>query len=138
MAIKLRAEDQADLSVISAALQDAIFRVGDLHYDPIGRSVSLRCTRFQHEEDEPARITTGIRIDSVMRFQSAGVDRSNPDAFAVILGVSFEIVDKPDGVLMIDLAGGGAFRMDVECLDMLLADVGDPRSTSHTPHHDLS
>lgn len=138
MTMKLRAEDENDLAVLSASVQDAIIRVGDIRFDPVGRSLSLRLSRFMHELDTPMRIEAGLRFDSVMRVQSAGFDRSNPDAFAVVLGLSFEVLDNPDGLVTINLAGGGALRLNVECLDVLLADMGEPRRTASQPAHDLS
>ena len=136
MPLKLRAEDQSDLAIISAAVQDAIIRVGDLRYDPVGRSLTLRLSRYQNETSTGTRIEAGLRIDSVMRMQSMGFDRSNPDAFAVILNLTFEPIDAPEGTLSIHLAGGGVLKATVECLDIILLDIGSPRKTSRTPDHD--
>lgn len=138
MSMKLLAADAADLSIMSAAVQDAIIRVGDLRYDPVGRAVSVRMSRFRHEDKTPSRIQAGLRIDGVMRLQSTGIDRSNSDAYAVVLGMTFEEIDAPEGLLTLNLAGGGALRLTVECLDLMLADVGEARATPHTPDHDLS
>ena len=39
--LRLRAESQADLEIIAAAVQDAILRVGEINYDLRGRSLTL-------------------------------------------------------------------------------------------------
>ena len=38
--LRLRAESQADLEIIAAAVQDAILRVGEINYDLRGRSLT--------------------------------------------------------------------------------------------------
>lgn len=136
--LKLIAHDQDDLKIIASALQDAILRVGDMRFDPVGRSVSLRASRFRHESAKPERVECGVRIDGVMTVQSVGISRDNKDAFMVILDAVFEETDAPAGHLDLTLAGGGALRMQVEGLDVLLADVGEPRATKAQPDHSQS
>ncbi len=136
MGLKLLVTDTDDLRVVASALQDAILRVGDIRYDPVGRSVTLQMSRFRHEDAKPTRILTGLRIDGVMTLQSTAFDRSNPDAFAVLLDVSFEETDAPSGYLTLTLAGGGALRMEVEGLDLILSDAGEEKRSRAVPNHD--
>ena len=51
-ALKLRAEGEDDLVVISSALQDAILKVGEISYNQDGRFLSLRLSRFRHENHD--------------------------------------------------------------------------------------
>ncbi|MEL6686442.1 MAG: DUF2948 family protein [Pseudomonadota bacterium] len=136
--LKLIANDADDLKILASALQDAILRVGDIRFDPVARAVSLRVSRYRHESGVKERIECGVRIDGVMSLQSLGVSRDNKDAFMVILDAVFEETDAPAGQLDIMLAGGGALRVLVEGLDVLLADVGEPRATTSEPDHDLT
>lgn len=136
--LKLIANDSEDLKVLASALQDAILRVGDIRFDPVGRAVSLRVSRYRHEQTGPERIECGVRVDGVMSLQSLGVSRENKDAFVVILDMTFDETDAPAGHLDVALAGGGVMRLSVEGLDVLLADVGEPRATSSKPDHELS
>ena len=135
MTLRLLAQDTDDLKIISSAVQDAILRVGDVRFDPVGRSVTLRLSRFRHESAKPARLEAGLRFDGVMRLQSTGYDRTNRDAFAVLLDMAFEETDTPAGHVVLRLAGGGALRMEVEGLDVLLADTGEARGTRRKPDH---
>ena len=135
MTLRLLAQDTDDLKIIASAVQDAILRVGDVRFDPVGRSVSLRLSRFRHESAKPARMEAGLRFDGVMRLQSSGYDRTNTDAFAVLLDMTFEPTDAPSGFVVLHLAGGGALRMEVEGLDVLLADTGNVRPTRARPDH---
>lgn len=138
MTLKLIATDADDLKIVASALQDAILRVGDIRFDPTSRSVSLRLTRFMHETARSERVECGIRIDGVMGLQSHGVDRTEQDAFMVVLDLAFELTDAPAGLLTMTLAGGGSLRLSVEGLDLILADTGEPRRTRSKPDHDAA
>ena len=136
MSLKLLANDADDLKIIAAALQDAILRVGDIRYDPVARAVSLRMTRFRHEANKAQRVECGVRIDGVMGLQSRGIEQGKHDAFMVVLDVTYEEADAPAGFVDITLAGGGALRLTVEGLDLILSDVGEGRATTAKPDHD--
>ena len=136
MGLKLLANDLDDLKVVSAAIQDAILRVGDVSYDASGRAVTLSLSRFRHEDKRPTRIRSGLRVDGVMGFQSLALERDNPDAYAVLLSAAFEETDAPAGQLILTLAGGGMLRMEVEGLDVTLADAGEAKRSKGRPKHD--
>lgn len=138
MSLKLLANDADDLKIIASALQDSILRVGDIRYDPVARSVSLRMTRFRHEAKKAERVECGVRIDGVMALQSQGIERGQPDAFMVVLDIRFEPTDVPAGYLDIILAGGGGLRLSVEGLDLMLSDVSEGRATRSKPDHDAA
>lgn len=134
--LKLRATETADIEVIASAVQDAIFQIGQIRYDAAGRSFTLRLSRFRHEADKPERIECGLRFDGVMSVKSQGVDKDKTEAFAVILGLSFTVEDAPAGHFNLNLAGGGTIQLDVEAIDLTLADRGKARETKHIPAHD--
>ena len=135
--LKIRADSAADVAIFSAALQDAILKVGDIQYGGSGRYLSLRLTRFRHEAQLASeRILTGLRIDDVLSLKSKGIDRADPEAMAVVLSISFTSGDaEPGGVLKIIFAGGGELQAEIECIDMTLADVSAPRKTDKLPLH---
>jgi fructose-1,6-bisphosphatase/inositol monophosphatase family enzyme len=135
MSLKLLANDADDLKIIASALQDAILRVGDIRYDPVARSVSLRMTRFRHEAKKAERVECGVRIDGVSALQSRGIERGKQDAFMVVLDLTVELTDAPAGYLDITLAGGGVLRLTIEGLDLMLSDVGEGRMTRAKPDH---
>ena len=133
--LRLRAESQADLEIIAAAVQDAILRVGEIIYDLRGRSLTLRMTRFRHEADKAARAQSGLRFDGVMNVRTRGIDRSDPEAMAVLLNIDFQMTDKPAGLITLIFAGGGELQAEVEALEVILADVTDARETDKLPLH---
>lgn len=137
--LRLKAESETDLLVLSAALQDAILRVGDIKYDQQARSVSLRLSRFDHENAQPgARILTGLRLDGVLKMRSRRINRTDPDAMMVLMSVSFDADDTPPGGdLSLVFSGGGEIQARLECIDAMLVDVSTPRKTDKIPLHPL-
>jgi len=138
--LKLRAESADDLVVISSALQDAILKVGEIAYNPKGRFLSLRLSRFRHESDDKAeRVETGLRVDSVLGVKSRLIDRTDPNAFAVLLSCSFtkktRFKKDPEGEIVLVFAGGGEISIEVECVDLTLADISAGRVTDKLPIH---
>ncbi|HVY03462.1 MAG TPA: DUF2948 family protein, partial [Caulobacterales bacterium] len=47
--LRLRAEGPEDLNAFSAALQDAVLKVGDVSYDPKARRFTALINRFRWE-----------------------------------------------------------------------------------------
>ena len=133
--LRLRAETKADLAIIAAAVQDAILRVGEINYNMTGRFLTLRMSRFRHEADMGARAQSGLRFDGVLSVKARGIDRSDPEAMAVLLNLDFEETDVPAGIMKLIFAGGGELHAEVEALDVILADVTDARETDKLPLH---
>lgn len=135
--LRLRAETREDLAIFSAALQDAITRVKDISYDAGARALTLRLSRFRHENKAGGeRVLTGCRVDGVLALKSKGINQSDPDAMAVLLSINFTPGETaPGGVMRFVFAGGGELQAEIECIDMTLADVSEPRKTDKRPLH---
>jgi hypothetical protein len=149
-ALRLRAVDPIDLSVIAAHLQDAIALVGDMAYQPQRRRFAVLFNRFMWEdvEDEKGRgakadakapyrrVRAALHFDGVERVQTQGLKLGAKEAVAELLTLAFEPRSEPAGVIVMTFAGGGAIKLDVECLDAWLTDVSAPWPTEHRPGHD--
>ncbi|NBB14912.1 DUF2948 family protein [Caulobacter sp. SLTY] len=134
--LKLLAEDADDLAVISAALQDAVTKIGDISYEPAARRLTIGFNRFRWEGKGGERIRSGLQLGGVMRVQSRRLRREARDAVLSLLGVTFEPGEAPGGVVVLTFAGGGELRAEVECLDAALADVSAPWPTPRRPAHE--
>lgn len=140
--LRLLAEDADDLAVISAACQDAIVRVGDIHFDRTARRVTLSVARFRWETATRRRgpferIAAALSFDSVLSMKTRKLRTDSPDAFASVLAIAFEPGDTPPaGVVRLTLAGGAEIALAVECLDALLLDTGPSWPTPSRPDHD--
>jgi hypothetical protein len=137
--LRLLAEDEDDLAVISAALQDAIAKVGDIEWDAKGRRFTLALNRYLWEVPGGLlgnRVRAGLQFGSVLAVKSRNLRRDPPDAVIELLAVRFEAGEAPGGAIRLAFAGGGDLELTVECVDAALADVSAPWPTSSTPAHE--
>ncbi len=134
--LRLKAQSVDDLAVFSAALQDAILRVGEISYSAKAHSFTLRLSRYRHEAGGKQRVLTGLRFDGVMSVSSKGIVRDDPEALAVLIALNFEPEqNEPGGVIHLIFAGDGEIQLTVECIDAVLVDVSEPRATQSEPLH---
>ncbi|CAN5880634.1 DUF2948 family protein [soil metagenome] len=134
--LHLLAEDAEDLAVISAALQDAVAKIGDIAVEQRGRRVTVSFNRYRWEGKGGERVRSALQIGSVMGVQQRNLRRGAKSAVIELLSVDFEPGEAPGGVITLSFAGGGDLRMTVECIDAVLADLSAPWATPRTPAHD--
>jgi hypothetical protein len=136
--LRLLAQDAEDLGVISAALQDAVGKLGDIRYEPAAHRLTLALNRFRWEAGaRPAeRVRTALQIGGVLSVKMRNLRRDAPQAVVELLAIGFEPGEAPSGVVTLTFAGGGDLRCEVECIDAALADVSAPWPTQRAPAHD--
>lgn len=140
--LKLMAEDAADLEIIGAAVQDALLRMGDVALDKRARRFTAQINRFRWEAADGAdgpfeRIRAALSFEGVLGVKSRRVRPDSPEALASILSLAFlPDEEPPGGVVRLLLAGGGEIALEVECLDALLIDIGEPWRTPRRPDHE--
>lgn len=135
--LRVRAEDGDDLQVLSAAMQDAVFRVGDASYEAKARRFTIVANRFRWETGRTERIRAALSFEGVLGVKTHRFQAAAKEAIASVLTVTFTpAAEPPAGAVEIALAGGGGIRLDVEALDALLADWGAPWPTPRRPDHE--
>ena len=141
MMLKLLALDDADLAVVSAHMQDAVFKTGDLQYWPSRKQFAVAANRFVWENtaagDKPLeRRRAAMVFKQVRAVRSVGFDRNAADHVLSLLAVTFETEGEgPDGAIELVLAGGGSIMLDVDCIEVQLADTGGAWETKLKPRH---
>lgn len=146
--LKLRAEDAEDVTVLAACLQDATLRVADIAWQPKQRRFALVLNRFRWEDERQAdagrrlilavphmRVAAGLHFDGVLNVQSSGIDRNDGRAVLELLSILAEPGEDGAAVLTMVFAGGGALRLDVECIDAQMQDIGAPFPVRRVPQH---
>jgi len=138
----LVAQDADDLQVISARLQDAVARVGDLVWLPKARRFAALVNRFKWETAETRkgdnlRVRAGLHFDGVLSVRSHNVLRGAPDAVVSLLAIRFtpKSGEDPGGTVDLIFAGGGAIQLEVECIDAGLSDVSGEWAARGRPEH---
>ncbi len=136
--LRLLAQDPDDMEVISAALQDAVTKIGNIHWDAKARSVTIAFNRFRWEAEgrRGERVRTGLQVGGVLCVKSRRLRRDAKAAVLELLAVAFEPGDAPGGTITFTFAGGGDLAVSVECVDAALADLSDPWPTPRKPAHE--
>ncbi|HTK35202.1 MAG TPA: DUF2948 family protein [Caulobacteraceae bacterium] len=138
--LKLLAEDADDLAIMSAALQDAVAKIGDIQFEAGARRLTLSLNRFRWEAgdgDGGQRVRAGLQFGGVMKLQTRRIRRDAPEAVIELLAIEFEPLGDgdPGGAVVLRFAGDADIRLEVECIDAALADVSDPWPTPRRPGH---
>lgn len=138
--IALAAFDADDLAVVSAHMQDAILRVSDLTYLPREKRFALVANRFAWEAagetDRFQRRQTGLHVDRALNVRTRGIDRAAGETVLNLLAITFEPgAEAPAGAVVFLFAAGKEIRIDVECLELAMRDLGPAWSTATRPQH---
>ena len=144
--LKLIALDADDLVVISAQLQDAVLKVGDIAYLPCERRLAAVGNRFDwidalkdvKSEPEYIRRQTALRFERVLSANVKGIDLQRKDAALSLLAIAFEpdgALESPGGHVTLNFADGAVIRLQVECIEAELRDLGPAWSVKYMPRH---
>ena len=140
--LKLIALDEEDLKIVSAHLQDAVLRVGDMTYLPKEHRFVAVSNRFDWAETAGSgnstanhRLRSALRIDRVVSAKVQGIDLLAKRNVLNLLAIQFEPGDPPAGTITLTFAGDGAIRLDVECIEAGLTDLGPAWLASSRPDH---
>ncbi len=139
--LKLLALDADDLGIISAHMQDAVFKVGDVRWSPGEKTLSLAANRFVWEvagkkRKGYERRRSGLVFKRVETVRSTGIDRNSKDEVLSLLAITFaQKGEGPEGTVELVLSGGSTIALDVECIEVALADVGGAWETASRPRH---
>ncbi len=132
--LRLRAETAGDVPVLAALVQDAVLTAGDVSWQPRLRRLAFLVNRFRWEDREGAeargrpyeRVRSVLIIGGVTHVASQGIDRSDDAEILSVLDVNWQPGEDAAGAVEVTLAGDGAIRAEVECLDLTLSDVTRP------------
>ena len=136
--VKFVALDRDDLEVVSAHLQDATVKVADVVWRPQEKRLVVGLNRFDWlaadgTRPELRRCRSALRFDRVTCCKCRNVDPAGKNAVLNLLAVEFSEDDAPGGAVTLFFSGGGMLRLEVECLEVELADLGPAWPTDYTP-----
>lgn len=143
--LKLLALDHEDLEVLSAHLQDAVLKVGDMAYVPSQQRFAAVANRFdwmQAGSDGAAakkkkyeRQRSALRFDRVKGAQIQEISLDDKDRVLELLAIQFEETESPEGFVTLVFAAGAAVKLHVECIEAELKDLGIVWETKSRPEH---
>lgn len=132
--LRLRAESTEDLAVLSALVQDSVTSRADMAWLSKRHRFTALVNRFRWEDRAAAerqgrafeRVRALLSVEGVLQVRSDGIDPEDREAILSLLSIGFEPGEDGAGVLKLVFAGDGEIALDVECLDLKLADVTRP------------
>ena len=127
--LKLIALDADDLAVISAHVQDARVAPADIIWRQAEKRLVIGMNRLDWEQTlsgktEPRRLIAALRFDRVLACKSRNIDLAGPETTLELVGIEFHEHEAPGGSALLMFTEGGAIRLDVECLECELTDLG--------------
>lgn len=135
----LLALDEEDLAVLSTNLQDTQVRVADLAFLPAERRFVLAGRRFDWVKAVGGgceRCATGLHFDHVLAVSRSGFDQADGARVLNLLAIDFTPAEEaPAGAVRLVFSGGAAIRLEVECLEAQMRDLGERYPCKETPAH---
>lgn len=147
--LKLVALDKDDIEIVSAHVQDALVKVADILWQPREHRFVVALNRFdwmnaadargaRNPDDAVAdyrRCRTALRFERVNACKCRDLDPLDRNAVLNLLAVEFAERDPPAGTVTLTFSGGAAIRLEVECLEAELVDLGEVFSAVLCPDH---
>jgi hypothetical protein len=139
--LHLHALDADDLECLSALMQDALLRVGDIAFLPERQRFALVVSRFDwagEGEGRLERARSGLHFDHVTRARCQNMARDRPDGVLCLLAiVCTGATEAPACQIRLIFAGGAEILLDTECVEAHLADLGPRWAVAARPTHKL-
>ena len=139
--LKLYALDREGLAVISAHAQDICVKRADMTYQPKQKRFALAGMRYDWAGAEVGieeRVGSVLRFDRVLRVSHVGFKEHEANEVLSMLGITFEKTEPPSGIVFLAFADGAIVRLEVECLEVELNDVGPRAQACACPGHRLT
>ena len=141
--LRLAALDEEDLSVISAHVQDAVAKVGEMTFSKREKRFAMVMRRFAWEKEKGGlfrrtsheRRLAALNFDRVLAVRSTSIDKNRPETVLALLAVRFMPSDAPSGTIELAFSGGATIHLDVECIEARLSDLGAAWETPVRPRH---
>lgn len=138
--LRMIAEDEDDLQVIAACLQDALVPLSGMDYDQETGKFHLVANRFCWEcapemlegDSFYQRVPTGLAVHHVTNIKKKDLDLQNKDELVNLLTIH----DQDENYIHLIFSGGAEIRLTVDKISCHLKDVDEPYHTSNKPSHD--
>jgi hypothetical protein len=152
--LKLRAEDEEDIQVLSACLQDALVAVGDMKFLKEERRFVLVANRFcwedesldtfptmtDSETDEESvheRVHCGVRFETVTGVKVRGFDPRDASRILELLAITVEgAAERPEVRLI--FSGDAEILLNTERVLCLMEDLDEHWPTAFRPKHPVA
>ena len=139
--LKLVANSDEDLRVISAHLQDSIVYTSDIANLKKNRIFLMQLNRFMWEDVEKGvfrknkRIRTILKFENVISVLSKGINQKKKSRFLDFLAMESSSLSDETYEIRLIFSGDAIIRVNTEVIDLTLDDQGSPWESKTKPKH---
>jgi len=139
--LKLVANSDEDLRVISAHLQDAIVHASDIANLKKNRIFLMQLNRFMWEDVEKGvfrknkRIRTVLKFENVISAMSKGINQRKKSRFLDFLAMETNLLSDKTYEIKLIFSGDAIIKVKAEVIDVTLDDQGVPWESKTKPKH---
>ena len=141
--LKLIGNNQEDLKVISAYLQDSVVIVKDIIFLKKNRTFVMIVNRFMWEDVEKGvfrqnkRIRCAVKFEDVLKVKSKNINQKNKNKALEYLAIEFSSTRNEVCKIKIFFAGDSIITIISETIDVVMHDLGKPWKVKHIPIHKI-
>jgi hypothetical protein len=141
--LKLLANDEKDLKIFSAYLQDAVIITQDIKFLLKNKTLACIFNRFMWEDSEKGvfrdnrRVRSALIFKNVTKVKSKNINVKNKSRILEFLAIESRILKNDNYSLKLIFSGGGVISMEVEFIDSTLEDFSESWPTKYTPKHKI-
>ena len=141
--LKLLGENQEDLKVISAYLQDSVLVVKDMVFLKQNRAFIMIVNRFMWEDVEKGvfrknkRIRCAVKFEEVIKVESKNINQKNKNRPLECLAIKCSSIFDETYKIKIFFAGDSVITIISEVIEVAMHDLGKPWDVKHVPIHKI-
>jgi hypothetical protein len=141
--LKLLANDEKDLAVFSAYLQDAIIVAQDIKFLSKNKTFVCIFNRFMWEDAEQGvfrdnrRIKSALVFKNVFNVKSKNINVKKNSTILEFLAIEIRKSKNENYNLKLIFSGGGVISLEVEFIESTLEDFSESWTTKHKPKHKI-
>ena len=142
--LKLIANTDEDLRVISAHLQDSIVSSKDIVNLKQNKIFLMQLNRFMWEDIEKGvfrknkRVRTVLKFENVIKVSSKNISQLKPDRFLDFLAIESSLLQDKSYEIKLIFSGDSIIRINSEVIEVSLDDQGSPWESKNKPKHIFS
>ncbi len=141
--LNLIGDNEEDLKVISAYLQDSVLVVRDMVFLKKNKSFIMMVNRFMWEDVEKGLLRSNKRIRSAVRFEgtlevkSKNINQKNPNKILEYLAMKCDSDEDDNKKIKIFFSGNGIIILILEAIDVVINDLGKSWNVKSVPKHEI-
>ena len=141
--LKLNANSDEDLRVISAHLQDSIVQVKNIIHLKKNRIFLIQFNRFMWEDVEKGvfrknkRVQSIFKLENVISAHSRNLNQKNQERFLDFLAIETKLLSDKSYEIKLNFAGNILIKINAEVIECFLEDLGEPWETKNKPKHNF-